>query len=139
MKLNIEDHRLLVLWACDCAERVLPYFEKEYPEDNCPRKAIEAGRNWVSEKLPMKMSVIRTAALFAHAAARNIDDPAARAAARAAGQAVATVHVPGHASAAANYAVKAALAAGVSGEHEWQYEHLPEYLRTIVFSASSRV
>ncbi len=81
-KLNIEDHRLLVLWACACAEHVLLYFEKECPEDNRPRKAIEVGRTWVSEKLPMKMKVIRTASLDAHAAARNTDDPAARAAVR---------------------------------------------------------
>ncbi|KKQ16952.1 MAG: hypothetical protein US31_C0024G0001 [Berkelbacteria bacterium GW2011_GWA1_36_9] len=132
-KFSIEDHRALVLWACDCPARVLPYFEKEYPEDARPRKAIEEARAWVREKLPMKMSVIRTASLDAHAAARSTDNPAARAAARAAGQAVATVHVPGHASAAADYAVKATLVAGVADEREWQYEHLPEHLRLVVF------
>ena len=34
----------LRLFACDCAERVLPIFEKECPEDNRPRKAIEVAR-----------------------------------------------------------------------------------------------
>ena len=82
--------------------------------------------------MPMRMSVIRTAALAAHAAARATDHPAARAAARAAGQAVATVHVAGHFSAAADYAVKSAEAAGVAGEREWQYKHLPKDLRPLV-------
>jgi len=127
-----QDHRSLALWAADCAEHVLPYFEKEYPKDDRPRKAIETGRDWARGNMPMRMSVIRTAALAAHAAARATDHPAARAAARAAGQAVATVHVAGHASAAADYAVKSAEAAGVAGEREWQYKHLPKNLRPLV-------
>jgi len=38
--------RSLALWAADCAERVLPYFEEKYPRDDRPRKAIEAARAW---------------------------------------------------------------------------------------------
>jgi hypothetical protein len=44
--LDKQDHRLLALWAADCAEHVLPFFEEHYPEDDRPRKAIEAGRAW---------------------------------------------------------------------------------------------
>ena len=137
-KLDKQDHRLLVLWAADCAEHVLPYFEKEYPEDDRPRKAIEAARAWVCDGEPMRMGEIRAAALAAHAAARKADSPAARAAARAAGQAVATVHVAGHAPHAAEYAVAAAEAANVAGEHEWQYRHLPEHLRPVVLTFLKR-
>lgn len=36
----------LAIWAADCDERVLPYFEEKYPEDNRPRKANEACRTW---------------------------------------------------------------------------------------------
>ncbi|MEK6236886.1 MAG: TIGR02996 domain-containing protein, partial [Planctomycetales bacterium] len=32
------------LFAADCAERVLPLFEAVYPDDDRPRKAIEAAR-----------------------------------------------------------------------------------------------
>ena len=28
------DHRTLGIWAADCAERVLPYFEEKYPGDD---------------------------------------------------------------------------------------------------------
>lgn len=38
------DDRSLRHFAADCAERVLPLFEREHPGDDRPRKAIEAGR-----------------------------------------------------------------------------------------------
>jgi len=27
-------HKTLAVWAIDCAERVLPYFEQNYPDDH---------------------------------------------------------------------------------------------------------
>ena len=39
-----ESRLKLVLIACECAELVLPIFEKAYPKDDRPRKAIEAAR-----------------------------------------------------------------------------------------------
>jgi hypothetical protein len=104
--LGKRDHRTLVLWATDCAEHVLPYFEEKYPKDNRPRKAIEAGRAWVRGEIAM--SEARTAAFAAHAAARGTNQAAACVAARAAGHAAAAAHVVGHAVHAATYAAKAA-------------------------------
>src|SRR2546428_3656668 len=79
------DHQTLAIWACDCAERVLPYFESKYPEDDRPRRAIEAGRAWVRTGV-FRMAEVRKAALGAHAAAREVEgDHAARSAARAGG------------------------------------------------------
>ena len=43
----INADRPLSLFAADCAERVLPIYEKEYPEDQRPRQAIEAARAFV--------------------------------------------------------------------------------------------
>jgi hypothetical protein len=128
------DHRTLVVWACDCAERVLPYFENQYRDDPRPRAAIAAGRRWVQTGI-FKMAVIRQASLSAHAAARAATEgSAARSAARAAGQAVAAAHVPAHALAAAIYAATAvrnaspAAEAGQAArtEREWQHRHLME-------------
>jgi len=122
------DQMALALWAADCAEHVLIFFEKKYPKDKRPRKAIDLCRAWVSGEV--KFTAIRAAALASHAAARETTDAAARAAARAAGQAVATAHVAGHARAAADYAVKAAANAGVSEaeERDWQRRRLPKHL-----------
>jgi hypothetical protein len=104
-----QDQKSLAVWAADCAERVLPHFEKKHPRDKRPRKAIEAARAWARGEI--RCGAARAAALAAHAAARAADDPAARAAARAAGHAAATAHVPSHAPHAAAYAAKAAATA----------------------------
>ena len=142
-RLDGQDHKSLVLWAANCAERVLPCFEERYPEDDRPRKAIEAGRAWARGELTM--SKAREAAFATHAAARHADHAEARAAARAAGHAAATAHVADHARHAAAYAVKAATAAAIltgasdgdatAAERGWQYRRLPEHLRPVVFPA----
>jgi len=134
-RLDEAERGSLVLWATDCAEHVLTYFEEKYPNDDRPRKAIAAGRAWVRGEI--MMSEVRAAAFAAHAAARTADHPAARAAARAAGHAAATAHVAGHARHAATYAVAAATSAAAVNavERDWQYRSLPEHLRPVVFSA----
>jgi len=135
------DHKALAIWAAECAEHVLPFFEEEYPEDHRPRKAIETLREWIRTG-EFSMSVIRHASLSAHAAAREVgEDNAARFAARAAGQAVATAHVPTHTLGPALYAIKAVAAtnpadakAAVAKERHWQFGRLPEKLREWVDS-----
>ena len=127
-----QDQTTMAVWAADCAERVLPLFEVVSPEDDRPRRAIEACRAWV-ETGQFRMADIRGVSLAAHAAARDAEEgSAARFAARAAGQAVATAHVPQHAYGAAYYALKAVAAANpadVAREREWQAARLPEGLR----------
>ena len=141
MRLDKGDHRSLALWAADCAEHVLPYFEEKYPKDDRPRKAVEAGRAWVRGEIAL--SEARAAALAAHAAACDADQAAARAAARAAGHAAATAHVAGHAGHAATYALTAATyavptdAAATTKERDWQYRHLPKHLRPVAFPAQA--
>ena len=128
-----EDHRTLAIWAADCAERVLPCFKEQRPNDDRPRKAIEAARAWVREEI--KVGEARTAAFAAHAAAREANEGSARQAARATGHAAATAHVPTHAPHAADYAIKAVALASTDAsaaeeERGWQYRRLPEHLRT---------
>jgi len=135
-KYNKQDQRSLATWAADCAERVLPFFEKVYPKDDRPRKAIEACRTWVRTGV-FKMAEIRGASLAAHDAARAAkENDAACFAAHAAGQAVATAHVPQHAYGSAYYALKAVVAIDpanaeveIAEEHSWQSRHLPKNLR----------
>jgi len=129
-ELACRNHKTLVIWATDCAARVLPYFEEKYTQDDRPRKAIEAGRAWVRGEI--KMTEARGAAFAAHAAAREASHEAARAAARAAGHASATAHVAGHAVHAATYAARAVgyaayptdADAATTKERDWQYQHL---------------
>lgn len=126
------DHTAVAIWAIDCAERVMHYFEEDFPQDRRPRQALEILQQWISTGV-FQMAVIRKASLNAHAAARDVGaDTAARSAARAAGQAVATAHVPLHALGAANYALQAiyratnsaAADAAIALERAWQIQHL---------------
>jgi hypothetical protein len=135
-KYSREDQKLLAIWAADCAERVLPFFEKEYPEDDRPRRAIEECRAWVRTGV-FRMADIRGASLASHAAGRDAkQNEAACFAAHAAGQAVATAHVPQHAYGSAYYALKAIAAtdpvtagAKIAKERSWQSHRIPEKLR----------
>jgi hypothetical protein len=134
--------RALATWSIDCAERVLPLFERVRPDDLRPRDALAVGRRWV-ETGEFSMPVIRSASLEAHATAKEVKDLlAACAAAHAAGQAVATAHVAQHAYGGAYYALKAIAADGerddamnrVVSERTWQEHHLPESLRSEIMS-----
>lgn len=140
-KYSKEDQRSLAIWAADCAERVLLFFEEAFPEGDRLRNAIETCRMWVRTG-EFKMAVIREASLGAHAAACEAkDNDVACFAARAAGQAVATAHVAQHAYGGAYYALKAIAASdpanaeeNVSRECDWQSQHLPESLRQEIMS-----
>jgi hypothetical protein len=131
------DHHLLALWAALCAERVLPLFESERPEDSRPRRAIEAARAWVRGEMGMMQA--RAVGGHAMGAARELRG-AARHAAYAAGQAGVVAHVAAHDLGAAAYAIKAAQAAAPPGgaqaagrqECRWQRDHLPEAVRELV-------
>jgi hypothetical protein len=123
------DQKILALWAADCAEHVLPFFEEKYPDDDRPRKAVVACRQWVATGV-FRMEDIRRASLDAHAAAREAEEEDVRAAAHAAGQAVATAHVPTHALGSALYGIRAAAARsgdaddGLIRERDWQLQRL---------------
>src|SRR5205823_9856300 len=109
------DHHLLAVWAADCTEHVLHYFEQARPGDERPRRAIELARAWARGEI--RMTPARTAAGHANAAARDLSG-AARHAAYAAGQAAAVAHVAAHELGAAAYAIKAARAAAPGGGGE---------------------
>src|SRR4029077_2646028 len=54
------DHHLLAVWAADCTEHVLHYFEQARPGDDRPRRAIELARAWARGEI--KMTPARIAA-----------------------------------------------------------------------------
>jgi hypothetical protein len=132
-----DDHRLLAVWAADCAEHVLHHFERSRPTDDRPRRAIVLTRAWARGEIPWAEA--RTAAGHANAAARDLD-VAARHAAYAAGQAAAVGHVAAHELGAAAYAIRAERAAASEGEREaagrlecqWQRTQLPREIRELV-------
>ncbi len=110
--LTDSDHRLLAMWAADCAERVVHLFEEARPGDDRPRQGIE--RAWALARGEIRMIQAREAAYAAHAAAREAQG-AAREAARAAGHAVAVAHMADHELGASAYALRAVHAAAPEG------------------------
>ena len=141
--LNDEQHRMLALWAADCAEKVLHYFSAQNPGDNRPQVAIEQARAWSRGEISMTQA--RQAAYSAHQAAR-LATGAAREAARAAGHAVATAHMADHELGAAAYAIRAVRAAALAdrrdevgrNECQWQRAQLPDAIRELVLSDEER-
>ncbi len=151
-----ERDRLSKLFACDCAERVLYLYEKEYPKDGRPRQAIEIARKFaVGEATQVELAAAWDTRVAARAATENAawDAWAAWAAvwaAEAAGDAWAAVwaaEAAGDAWAAeavwaaawdardatenAAWDARAAEAAGwaaETAEREWQSKHLKEML-----------
>jgi len=128
------DHRILAVWAIDCTERVMHYFEESYPNDTRPRNAISTLQKWIDTG-DFSMNIIRRASLEAHAAAKEYgNDTSACSVAHSAGQAVATAHVPTHSIGSALYALQAIYRDSTDDvtthnfdiERAWQLKHLDE-------------
>ena len=140
LTLSEDDRRVLAPWAADCAERTLALFEAHAPEDRRPRDAIEGARAFARGEI--RIGPARALAVAAHAAAREVGDPAAVAAARATGHAIATAHMAAHARGAPAYAAVAvglsaggggqAAEAAVAAEARWQIEHASATVREVL-------
>ena len=132
LTLSEDDRRVLAVWAADCAERTLSLFEAQSPTDTRPREALDGARAFARGE--MRIGPVRALAAAAHAAAREVGDPAAVAAARAAGHAAATAHMAAHARGVAYAAIAAGLAApddpdAVADEVTWQLGHASPVVR----------
>ena len=123
----------LAIWAANCAERVLPFFEEKCPNDARPRRAIDALQEWIRTDR-FRMKTIREASLAAHAAAKTVKEDDAIFAAHSAGQAVGTAHVNTHSLGAALYAIRAVAThtGNVDDGLVAEYERQMKVLRRIV-------
>jgi hypothetical protein len=88
--LSLESLRAIGSWAADCAERALSVYETQAGSDSRPRAAIEGIRVFAGGG--KRTARLRSLALEAFSAAREVGDPAAAAAARAAGLAAASAY-----------------------------------------------
>jgi hypothetical protein len=117
-----ERNRIARLSACDCAEAVLPLFERDFPADNRPREAIRLSRLFAhGEATEDQLAAASDAAWAAWAAAW--------AAARAAASDAAWAAASDAASDAAWAASAAARAAAWAAASARQADRLRQYLR----------
>jgi rifampin ADP-ribosylating transferase len=149
-ELSIESLRAIGGWAAGCAEWALPVYESRTGSDSRPRAAIEGIREFAAGG--KRTAHLRSLAMQAHAAAREIGDPAAAAAARAAGTAAAAaythpladVHQTKHIVGAAAYAALALQldhggAPGFAGgEVDWAIRHAPAEAREVLSHMPAR-
>ncbi|MBK9941050.1 MAG: hypothetical protein IPP13_05440 [Kouleothrix sp.] len=148
--LSLESLRAIGGWAADCAERALALYETHADSDARPRAAIEGIREFAGGA--KRAARLRTLAMAAHAAAREVGDPAAAAAARAAGHAAASaythpladVHQTKHIVGPAAYAALA-LELGHGGdpsigdaEVRWAIAHAPPEVRAVLLQMPAR-
>jgi len=138
--LTDEDHRLLAVWAAECAGHVLHLFEEARPDDDRPRRAIEATYAWVNGEI--KMMQARDFAGAAQDSAREVKgiSEAACMAALSVGQAAVVAYVAAHELGAAAYAIRAVMESVQKNEREtarhaeclWQRDRLPDKIRELV-------
>jgi hypothetical protein len=148
--LSMESLRAIGGWAADCAERALGVFETRDDSDPRLRMAIEGIREFAAGGT--RTARLRSLAMEAMAAAREVGDPAAAAAARAAGLAAAsaythpladvaqTKHIVGPAAYAA-LALELDHAGDRSAgdvEVRWAIEHAPTEARGVLLQMPAR-
>ena len=93
--IQLQNHRILVMWALDSAKLTLEQFEAKYPDELRPRTCLELCEAWARGAI--KMPIAKRAILDSHAVAKEIDDKEYGALCHAIGHAGATVHVETHA------------------------------------------
>ncbi len=126
--LSDTDRRIVAVWAADCAERVLPLFEEEAPDDDRARDAIARTRAFARGELTAAGEIRRR--FVAGRAAASACTAAGVAAARAAAQAAGVAHMGAHALGAAAYAATAVGLAhsddpgALDREVQWQLARL---------------
>jgi hypothetical protein len=117
-----------IILAADFAERVLPIFEKKYPDDDRPRKALLAAKNMDSAGAADGYSAytVYSAAAAAYSAA------AAYAAAAAAAAYAAYSAYGAYGAAAAYSAAAASAAAAADGEEKYQLNLIADVMEGVV-------
>lgn len=133
LRLSETDRRELVEWTVACAERMLPLFLAERPDDARPREALEAAQAFMRGDLGIEE--VRERSFGSHAAAREASDPSAVAAARVCGQAAAVAHMAGHARQVPRYTAKAFPGDRSRRDEElaWQRMRVPERFDRYVY------
>lgn len=84
-----------ILWALDFAKESVLLLESAHPEEDRPRRALNASRLWAEGKL--KMPAAQREILRCHAWAKELQSPEETALCHAVGQACSTVHTIRHA------------------------------------------
>lgn len=104
---EIQNHRVMALWAFDFASESIAKFEEKYPEEKRPREALEKAKDWASGKI--KMHLAQRKILDCHAVTKEMENKEDIAICHSIGQACAVVHIARHAIGYALYDLTALI------------------------------
>lgn len=127
-KSELLNHIDLAKWAISVAKHVLPYLEKEFPDNENIKNGIRVNELW--QKGEATVHEVRLAGFKVHEIARKCKSETAKTAARTIGQAIGVGHMKGHAMVATDYAIKTINLAfhndmcRITKEREWQLYEL---------------
>lgn len=93
--LEKQTHKILILWAFECAKEPLRILNQKYPNEQRFNQAYDLCQLWA--KGEVKMPEAKRAILACHAVAKEIKDPHDIALCHALGQGLSTIHVKAHA------------------------------------------
>lgn len=123
----------LATWAISVAKHVLPYLEKEHPDNENIANGFKVNGLW--QKGEATVYQVRQAGFNVHEVARKCQSETAKAAARTVGHAVGVGHMRDHAMVATDYAVKTINLVfnndmtKVTEEREWQWHELNKVIQ----------
>ena len=103
--MEIQNKRVLVLWAFECVLKPLEIFEQQYPNELRPRNAYDMCQQWASGMI--KMPIAKKAILDCHRVCKEIDDMYYISLCHAIGQGLSTVHARKHSMGLAVYELSA--------------------------------
>lgn len=104
---EIQNHRVMALWAFDFASESIAKFEEKYPEEKRPREALEKAKDWASGKI--KMHLAQRKILDCHAVTKEMENKEDIAICHSIGQVCAVVHTARHAIGYALYDLTALI------------------------------
>lgn len=128
LRSELLDYRTRCLFACNCVEHVLPFYENDHPHDDRLRTAVMVARDYANDNVTGDRAA-------AHAAVLNVERDTAQApgyfAVKAAAWVVAgdttakdVAAIASFAAGSAAHAIGNAWATGEDGEGDWQIESL---------------
>jgi len=128
--LKIEQQKLLMKWAINCVNHLLPLLDNNINEKIID--ALNTGNNWVIGKAKTGDAINVSREIIKYV--KTLHNELEIAITRAAGHAVATAHMADHSMGAVYYGLKAIKIHGgsIDAELNWQIEQIPGEIKELV-------
>ena len=130
--LKIEQQKLLMKWAFDCVNHLLPLLNNNINEYII--NAIDIGDNWIIGKVKTGSTIKISMEIVKYV--KTLNNELEILITRAAGHAVATAHMADHSMGPVYYGLKAKKIIGgtTDSELKWQIDQIPEEIKELVIN-----